>query len=49
MDHGRHTYSGEVRQVFSSEVGRRKVFTEILRNEGGKRYTITLKAKNSTQ
>jgi len=32
-----HTFSGEARQVLPSEVGRRKLFLETLKNDGESR------------
>jgi len=49
LDHMQHTYSGEARQMLPSEDRRRKLFTEVLKDDGGKRYRITLKAKNNSQ
>jgi len=49
MDDRRHTYSGEARQVLPSKFGIRKQFLDTLKEEGGKRYRITLQAKNNSQ
>ena len=49
MDHSQHNYNGEPRQLVPSEVKRRKLFSEVLKDEGGRRYSITLKAKDNSQ
>ena len=49
MDHRQYTYIGEPRQVLPYEVKRRKLFSEVFKDEGGKRYSITLKAKDNSQ
>jgi len=49
LDHRHHTYSGEARQILPSEDRRRKLFSEVLKDDGGKRYRITVKGKDNTQ
>jgi len=49
MDHRQHTYNCAPRQVLPSVVKRRKLFSVVLKDEGGKRYSITLKAKDNSQ
>jgi len=49
LNHRQHNYNGEPRQVLPSEVKRGKLFSELLKDEGGKLYRITLKAKDNSQ
>jgi hypothetical protein len=49
LDHRQHTYSGEARLVPRSEVRRRKFFSEVVKDEGSKRYRINTKAKDNSQ
>jgi len=49
LDHRNHTYSGEARQMVPSEDRRRKLFSEVLKDDGGRRYRITVNAKNNSQ
>jgi len=47
--HRHHTYSGEAQQMLLSEYGRRRLFSVVLKNDGGKRYRITVKFKHINQ
>jgi len=47
MDHRRHIYSGEARQVLPSV--RRELYSDTLKEEGEKRYRISLKTKDNSQ
>ena len=38
MEHRPHIYSGEARHVLPSEVGRRKLLSDTLKDDGQKRY-----------
>jgi len=49
LDHRHHTYSGEARQMLPSEDRRRKIFSEVLKEDGGKRYRITVKGEDNSQ
>ena len=48
LDHLQQYPQGRVRQVLPSEGGRRKLYSEMVKNEENKRYGITLKAKDDT-
>ena len=48
LDHRHHTYSGEARQMLPSEDRRWKFFSEVLKDDGGRWYRITVKAKNNS-
>jgi len=49
LDHRHHTYSGEARKMLPSEDRRRKLFSEVLKDDGGKRYRITVKGKDNSE
>jgi len=44
-----HTYSGEARQMLPSKGRRMTLFSEVLKDDGGKRYRITVKGKDNCQ
>lgn len=48
LDHKQQSSRGGVRQVLPSEGGRRKLFSEVVKNEDNKWYRITLKVKDDT-
>jgi hypothetical protein len=49
LGHMQQTVRYRVRQVAPSEGRRGKLFSEVLKDEGDKRYKITLKAKDNSQ
>ena len=48
LDHKQQSPRGRVRQVLPSEGGRRKLFSEVVKNEDNKWYRITLRVKDDT-
>jgi len=48
LDHLQQYPQSRARQVLPSEGGRRKLYSEMVKNEENKRYRITLKAKDDT-
>ena len=46
--HMQQSPRGGARQVLPSEDGRRKLYSEMVKNEENRRYRITLKAKDDT-
>jgi len=48
-EHMQQTSRSGPRQAPPSEAGRRKLFSEVLKDERDKRHTITLKSKDSGQ
>jgi hypothetical protein len=49
LDHKQQTSRSGARTVSPSEGRRRKLFLEVLKDEGDKRYKITVKAKDKSQ
>jgi hypothetical protein len=49
LDHMQQTVRYGARQVPPSEGRRGKLFSEVLKDEGDKRYKITLKEKDNSQ